>query len=121
LNQCIPTLGKVNRKPPSDEEAKNPRGPNKLRKGTGRNTKLSDEFTDQSIPDLKPRKQNDPSKFCVYINEADSALVFNTYYDWVANVWDHPNDSTMDLLLNIALMNAIEENQEIPVQEFLKR
>ena len=121
LNQCIPTLDKVDRKPPSDKEAGNPRGPNKPHKGTGRNTKLSDEFTDQSIPDLKPRKQNDPSKFCVYINETDSALVFNTYYDWVANVWDHPNDSTMDLLLNIALMNAIEENQEIPVQEFLKR
>lgn len=121
LDQCVPTLEKVDRKTTADNGIKKPRGPNKPRKGRGRKKKLSDEFTDQSVPDFKIRKGRDASKFCVYINETESALMFNTHYDWINDVWDHPNDSTMDLLLNMALMNAVQENQGIPAEEFLKR
>jgi hypothetical protein len=84
-------------------------------------TKLDNEFTDQSIPDFIPLKGCDENKFCVYINEAASAIIFNTFYPWINEVWDNPTDKIMELLLTMALMNAVQDNQGVSAEEFLRR
>lgn len=83
--------------------------------------KLGDEFTEQSIPAFKTRKGNDPNRFCIYVNEQESAIIFNTAYPWINDVWDNPTDDLMNLLLNIALMTSVQDNQGISAHEFLMR
>ena len=115
LMKCVPNLEKVEHKP-TDIKV-----PYKPRKHRGRKGKLTNEFSETEIPDFKMRKGSDSTKFGVYLNEAESAFIFNTVYDWAIEAFDHPNDSTMDLLLTIALMNAVKDNQGITGEEFLKR
>jgi hypothetical protein len=119
--KCIPTLEKPERptrtEQPTGEEHKRTARP----KEKGKRPKITEEFADQSIPDFKILKGHDPTKFCVYISEKESALIFNTYYDWINEVWGKASDDTMDLLSNMAMITAVDDNKGISLEEFLKR
>jgi hypothetical protein len=125
--KCVENTEKVEH--PKPGPILNPRGPNdphiprikpRGRNG-GRKRKLTDEFTEQSQPDFRTIRRPDATKFCVYISEAESALVFNSFYAWVDRIVERASDDIMELLCNIALVNAVRDNKGIPTDEFLRR
>lgn len=115
-----------------DECVKNP-DPNQgtiLPKGTGeeREAKIKritkkpkPEVPESCVPDLDVVKYASSDKFYVFIDVASSAIVFNTYHRWVRENIDNVSDETIDLLLIIALLNAIPQNQHMGSEQFLKR
>lgn len=76
---------------------------------------------EQAIPDLGVVKQASPDKFYVWIDVTNSTIVFNTYHAWVRDHIDSASDETIDLLLTIALLNVVPQNQNLGSDQFLKR
>ena len=125
-NKCISFI-EIEKEPREPEPVKEPRGPNTPhwpegdKDGGSNRRKITDQYTDQSKPDFEIIKRSDPEKFCVWINERESAVVLNTYYPWTKEAWDNANDITMDILMTIAMVNAVPENSGLGSQEFLTK
>jgi hypothetical protein len=126
LRTCVPILEKVPRKPP--EEPETTRGPNEPHVGfvtdktkKGKRRKISDEYTDQSIPNFRILKVSDPNRFFIWIDEKLSAIFVNYYYPWMKEVWESAQEKTIDLLVVIGIMNAVPQNRNLSPQQFLTK
>jgi len=90
----------------------------KRKKGTKKKNHLDEQYTEQSIPNFGTAKGSDTTKPLVWIDEQSSKLFFNTYYDWVKDVWENANERTMELLICMAIMDAVPENKVLTPQEW---
>ena len=82
---------------------------------------LSDKYDEESIPRLhlkRGKKGND--RLIVILDEKESTLWFNTSHDWVTKL-ENASDETMELLIMLAIIDAVPDNQDISGKALLRK
>jgi hypothetical protein len=123
LKQCVanPPPPETEQEQKEHEEGRKRKPYKKHRKGRkkGQRRKINEEYTEQSIPDFNMARTRDPSRIGVWISETESTIFFNTHYQWAAEAWENATDREMDLLVCMAIMDAVPENRSLSPHEFL--
>jgi hypothetical protein len=104
---------------------KTPRGPNTPHfpkdNNNNKRRRMDDEYTPQSIPNWKMARGSNPNKWLIWIDETESTIYFNFIYPWVEDVYENANDSTMEILYVVAFMNAVKQNRELALDQWLQK
>jgi hypothetical protein len=113
--KCVPT------QQVQHEETGEPKKKYNKHKHRGRKPKLSDKYDEESIPRLhlkRGKKGND--RLIVILDEKESTLWFNTSHDWVTKL-ENASDETMELLIMLAIIDAVPDNQDISGKALLRK
>jgi hypothetical protein len=115
LMKCVPA------QQVQHEETGEPKKKYNKHKHRGRKPKLSDKYDEESIPRLhlkRGKKGND--RLIVILDEKESTLWFNTSHDWVTKL-ENASDETMELLIMLAIIDAVPDNQDISGKTLLRK